>query len=201
VRLERWTWTLHEHRVQRWVLGHRYLVEGLDIFYGTVHFAGPPLVLVALWRGWPERYAVWRNTIVVATLLGLAWFALYPLAPPRLFPSLHFVDTARTYGGLGPLDAGNFKDRNPYAAMPSLHLVWATWCACALAAVSRRPWVKVSWFAYPAATLFVVMATANHWFLDAVGGWFVLGLGWLAAARWEARRSEARRWEAGRARV
>lgn len=181
VRLERWTWTLHEQRLQRWVLPHHYLVEALDIYYGTIHFVVPPVVLVVLWRRWPERYARWRNTIVVATLIGLLCFWLYPLAPPRLFPGLHFVDTARTIGGLGPLDAGNFKDRNPFAAMPSLHLTWSTWCAFALASVSRRGWVKAAWFVYPAITLFVVMATANHWFLDAVGGWAVLALGWGVA--------------------
>jgi hypothetical protein len=181
VRIERRTWTFHEHRLQQWVVGHRYVVEAFDIYYGIVHFFVPPIVLIVLWQSWPSRYARWRNTIVVATLLGLLAFWLYPLTPPRLYPGLHFTDTARTIGGLGPLDAGHFKDRNPYAAMPSLHMAWSTWCAFALAAVSRRWWVKVIWFAYPLLTLYVVVATANHWFADAVGGWVVLGLAWVAA--------------------
>lgn len=189
VQLERWTWTFHEHRVQLWVLPHRLLVEALDLWYGTIHFIVPPVVLVLLWRHLPERYARWRNTLVIASLLGLACFAVYPLAPPRLLPrSFGFVDTMRTIGGLGPLDSGHFKDTNAYAAMPSLHMAWSTWCACALAGLTRRRLLKVAAFAYPSVTLLVVMATANHFFLDAVGGWVVLGLGWLVAARWDGRR-------------
>ena len=186
VHLERWTWTFHEHRVQQWVLPHRRLVELLDLWYGTIHFVVPPVVLILLWRRLPRQYERWRNALVVATLLGLVCFAVYPLAPPRLLPaSFGFVDTMRTVGGLGPLDSSHFKDTNAYAAMPSLHLAWSTWCAAALAALTRRRWLKVAAFVYPAVTLFVVMATANHFFLDAVGGWIVLGLGWLAAARWD----------------
>jgi hypothetical protein len=181
VRLERWTWTFHERRVQKWVLPHHRLVEAMDIWYGTIHFVVPPIVLILLWRRLPERYARWRNTLVVATLLGLVCFVLYPLAPPRLLPG--FVDTMRTVGGLGPLDSSHFKDTNSYAAMPSLHMAWSTWCACALAALTSRRWLQAAAFAYPAVTLLVIMATANHFFLDAVGGWIVLGIGWLVAAR------------------
>ena len=184
VRAERRTWTFHELRVQRWLLPHHLLVEATDFYYGTVHFVVPPLVLVLLWRAFPARYARWRNTLIIATALGLVCFALYPLAPPRLLPSsFGFTDTMRVIGGLGPLDSSHFKDTNAFAAMPSLHLTWSTWCACAAASVAQRRWVKLAVFAYPAITLFVVMATANHFFLDAVGGWVVLGLGWVIAGR------------------
>jgi hypothetical protein len=190
VQLERWTWTFHEHRIQQWFLPHRRLVEALDLWYGTIHFVVPPVALILLWRRLPDRYALWRDTLVVASLLALVCFALYPLAPPRLLPSsFDFVDTMRTVGGLGPLDSSHFKDTNAYAAMPSLHLAWSTWSACALAALTERRWLKVAAFAYPAVTLVVVMATANHFFLDAVGGWIVLGLGWLVAGRWAGRRN------------
>ena len=182
VRLEKWTWTYHELTVQKLVLPYTHLVEGLDIYYGTIHFAGPPIVLIALWRWFPDQYRRWRNALVAASLLGLFLFWVYPLAPPRLMPPpFHFADTMRSVGGLGPLDSGRFKDDNPFAAMPSLHLAWSTWCACAVATVATRPWKRIAVFLYPAATLFVVMATGNHWFLDAVGGWVVLALGWAIA--------------------
>jgi hypothetical protein len=182
VRWERATWTYHELRIQRWFLPHRLVIEAMDIFYGTIHFVVPPLVLAWLWRRCPHRYHRWRNALIVSTLLGLAVFALYPLAPPRLLP-LGFVDTMRVVGGLGPLDSGRFKDTNAYAAMPSLHLTWATWCACAMAAMTPSRWKRVAVFTYPVITLVVVMATANHFFLDAVGGWLVLAAGWLIAVR------------------
>jgi hypothetical protein len=182
VKLERATWTYHEHTLQQWVLPHRYFVEGLDLYYGTVHFVIPPLVLVWLWRRFPDRYQRWRNTLVFTTLLALIAFFLYPLTPPRLMPASYgFVDTLRVFGGQGPLDSSKFKDLNPYAAMPSLHLGWSTWCACALASTVGHRWVKAAMFVYPAVTLFVVMTTANHWFVDAVGGWVVLAAGWWLA--------------------
>jgi PAP2 superfamily len=182
VRIERATWTYHEHALQQWVLPHRYLVEGLDLYYGTIHFVIPPLVLAWLWRRFSDRYERWRNALVITTLLALVGFAVYPLTPPRLMPPAYgFVDTLRVIGGQGPLDSNKFKDLNPFAAMPSLHLAWSTWCACALASTVRRRWLKVAVFAYPAMTLFVVMTTANHWFVDAVGGWAVLAAGWWLA--------------------
>jgi hypothetical protein len=189
VRLERDTWTYHEHAWQQWVLPHRYLVEALDVYYGVVHFIVPPLVLVWLWRRFPDRYVRWRNALVITSLLALAAFAVYPLTPPRLMPkSYGFVDTLRVFGGQGPLDSNKFKDLNPFAAMPSLHMAWSTWCAGAAASLVSRRWLKVVVFAYPAMTLFVVVVTANHWFVDAVGGWAILGAGWYLAGLRPSRR-------------
>jgi len=67
-----------------------------------------------------------------------------------------------------------------YAAMPSLHVAWAAWCAAALVTASRGRWRHLAWL-YPAATAVVVLATANHFVLDAAAGLAVTGLGLLAA--------------------
>jgi hypothetical protein len=66
---------------------------------------------------------------------------------------------------------------NQYAAMPSLHVAWATWCALAVRPVVRRRWVRMLFFAYPLVTLFAVVVTANHYWLDGLGGLVALGLG------------------------
>jgi hypothetical protein len=60
--------------------------------------------------------------------------------------------------------------------MPSLHIGWALWCAFAIVALAQRPWVRVLGALYPLATLFVIVGTANHFVLDAVGGAATLGL-------------------------
>jgi len=198
--LERWTWTLREQRLNHYVYAHKTLAQAMNIYYGTVHFVVPPLVLVWLWRRHPGQYARWRNILAALSLLGLLGFATFPLAPPRLTPSayVHLADTT-PYGGLGPLDRDNFTDTNPYAAMPSLHIGWSTWCACAVIGATtarrRRRW---RWAAllYPALTLTVVVGTANHWLLDGVGGWVALALAWWAVTAWQRRtayRSAARR--------
>jgi len=180
---ERWTGILHEPRLNHLVHAHKALAQAMNIYYGTVHFVAPPLVLVWLWRRHPGDYRRWRDILAVTTVLSLACFAAFPLAPPRLTTAAHvrFEDTT-PYGGLGPLDRGNFKDQNPYAAMPSLHLAWATWCTCAVAAAcdgERRRWRWLTAL-YPVLTLVVVVGTANHWLLDAVGGWLVLLGAWWA---------------------
>jgi len=190
--VERAVWLFHEAAVQGWFLADKTFLQFWDIYYGTVHFVIPVVALVLLWRRLPERYAQWRNTLVVMTLLALVGFALYPLMPPRLLPAHYgFVDTAARVGGLGPFDSGSLKDvENLYAAMPSLHIGWSSWCAFALYPMMRRRWSKALAVAYPFATLFAIVVTANHYVLDGVGGLVVLGLGWLAACgmrRWAQR--------------
>lgn len=190
--VERWTWMLHEARLNHFVYGHKTLAQVMNAYYGTVHFVVPPLVLIWLWREHPDLYKKARNTLAILTIGSLPFFILTPLAPPRLVPAqahASFQDTS-PFGGLGPLDRGNFKDDNPYAAMPSLHLAWSTWCACmAIAATKRkRRWL---WLIYPALTLIVVVGTANHWILDAVGGWIVLAVAWWAASAFAKPRARA----------
>lgn len=207
--LERWTWTLHEHRVNVFVDHHKTLAQAMDIYYGTIHFMIPPLVLIWLWRRHPAEYRRWRNILAALTVVSLLFFWRFPVAPPRLVsgtvpvsdhrsclvalaseqPSGHFVDTDACFGGLGPFDRGKFKDKNPYAAMPSLHMAWSTWSACAVIAAlgfaderSRRwRWAAVL---YPCWTLSVVVGTANHWVADAAGGWVFLAVGWFTVTWW-----------------
>jgi membrane-associated phospholipid phosphatase len=70
---------------------------------------------------------------------------------------------------------------NLFAAMPSLHVGWSTWSALAVWPLLRRTWAKVLWALYPVSIFFCIVVTANHWILDAVGGWVVLALGYLGA--------------------
>jgi hypothetical protein len=70
---------------------------------------------------------------------------------------------------------------NLYAAMPSLHVAWATWCAVAVITATRSRWRQLAWL-YPWVTVLVVLASANHFLLDAADGLAVLGLGLLGTA-------------------
>jgi membrane-associated phospholipid phosphatase len=122
--------------------------------------------------------------------LGLVGFWLYPLMPPRLLPeSYGFVDTRLEFLAIGR-PANDPAAENLYAAMPSLHLAWATWVTLSLWPLARRTWLRVLLVAYPVAQLFCTVVTANHYFLDAVGGWGVLALAWVLTAS----PSEWRRW-------
>jgi hypothetical protein len=189
IRAERALHIFVEHGIQQAALHSHKLVEAADIYYGTIHFVVPAIVLIVLFRSFPDRYREWRNILALLGVLALFGFAFYPLTPPRyLPPHWHFVDTGVVIGGMGPFDSGGMKDTgNLYAAMPSLHIGWSTWCVCALYPVLRRRWVKVALVAYPIVTLAVTVVTANHYILDGVGG-----VAWLAAA-WAIMRMVKRR--------
>ncbi len=154
----------------------------------------PVVALVVLYHWFPVRYVRWRNTLLFMLGFGLIGFFLYPLTPPRLMPSSYgFVDTASAFFNFGPQQrvvlnsvgepsaAAKAAFGNLYAAMPSLHMGWSTWAAFALVPVLRRRWLQVLVCLDPLLTLFAITVTANHWILDAVGGWVVLALGYGAA--------------------
>ena len=69
------------------------------------------------------------------------------------------------------------------AAMPSVHIAWATWCALALGPRLRNRTAAVLAWCYPVFTLTVIVITANHYLLDAVGGLVILAIGWVLANR------------------
>ena len=187
IAIERFFGFFREAAIQRPFLGNHAFIQFWDIYYGTVHFIVPVVALIWLWRRFPERYRRWRNALVGTVLISLFCFKFYPLLPPRLLPAhYHFVDTAARIGGMGVFDKGSMKDvENLYAAMPSLHIAWSTWCALALVPVVRRRWLQVVLLAYPFCTLFAVVVTANHYILDGVGGWVVLAGGYALALLWE----------------
>src|SRR4051812_28351925 len=188
VAIERFFGIFRESAIQHPFLANHAFIQFWDIYYGTVHFIVPVVTLIFLWRHFPDRYRRWRNTLVATVLIALVCFKFYPLLPPRLLPArFHFVDTAAKIGGVGVFDKGSMKDvENLYAAMPSLHIAWATRCGLALVPVVRRRWVKALLIAYPCCTFFAVVVTANHYILDGVGGWVVLAGGYVVARVWEA---------------
>ena len=117
------------------------------------------MFLVWLFVRHRDRYPSVRTTLAWTTLVCLL-IQLVPVAPPRLLPS--FVDTATTYGqsvyslGLAP---------DQLSAMPSVHVAWAVLVGWAVVRISTSPW---RWWvlAHPVLTVFVVVATANHFWLD-----------------------------------
>jgi PAP2 superfamily len=181
-----------EQAVQQFFLRWPWFIRVLDVYYGSLHFIVPIVVLVVLFRSWPEDYRRWRNTLAATTALALIGFSLFPLMPPRLLcdcaygagAGVHygFVDTLARFGGSWSFDSGAMKDvSNQYAAMPSLHMAWSLWCACVLVPRLRHGWAKALAAAYPMMTLVAIVVTANHYFLDAVGGALTLLVGYLIA--------------------
>jgi hypothetical protein len=119
-----------------------------------------------------------RTALFATTLIGLVGFYLYPLAPPRLLPQYGYVDTLAKYHTWGSLADPNVAEHtNQFAAMPSLHIGWALWCTVAVFYIAKPRWLRVLAIIYPIGTLMVIVGTANHFIIDAVGGLIVVAAG------------------------
>ncbi len=150
-------------------------------WYATMHFAVTIGVLVWLWVAHPLRYRAARSVLMVTNLVALVGFWAFPLAPPRMLPG--FVDTvARDHIWGSYSSAGIASASNQFAAMPSMHIGWSLWCGIVILTLSHRRWVRVLGMLYPLITFTVIIGTANHYLLDAVGGVFALACG-LAVQR------------------
>lgn len=210
IAVEDWFHLWFEPSLQHWYLGlpaHGF-IRFWNIFYGTAHFIVTIGVLVVAFRRAPQRYRFIRTTLAGTTALALIGFASFTLMPPRLLGSTSpfgacyqravdcygygVVDTIDRWGGLWKFDSGAMaKVSNQYAAMPSLHIGWSTWCAVSMVLVigsGRRRWL---WFLYPLTTFFCILVTGNHYWLDAFFGLVALGGGALIAAGWDRYRTRA----------
>ncbi|MFF7727699.1 bifunctional glycosyltransferase 87/phosphatase PAP2 family protein [Streptomyces sp. NPDC008001] len=164
-----------EHAFNHFVAGIGWLTGSMNYYYGTFHFLVPVSLLVYLYVRRPGLYRWARTALSLATLIALAGFWAYPLAPPRLMPGLGFIDTVNGPQDLANPDFGALTElSNQYAAMPSLHIGWSLWCGFVIAVVAPRRWLKCLGMLYPLLTFSVIVGTANHYVLDAVGGALVV---------------------------
>ncbi|WP_143175372.1 phosphatase PAP2 family protein [Cryptosporangium aurantiacum] len=164
------------------VTGVRWAELATSFWYAGLHYLVTPLVLIALYRFAPERYRPARSALMLATAVALVGYLAYPTAPPRMLPG--YVDTMIATADVGWWPDHNSAGLNQLAAMPSMHVGWALWCGLVLAGLARHRWQRLLAHAYPLVTTVVVVATANHWTLDAVAGAvLVLGAWWLLVHR------------------
>jgi hypothetical protein len=186
----------HEETIQQWALHFKPLIISANYMYGSLHFIVTIWVAVWLFRSYSDDYPRYRNTLAIATGLALIGFSLFPLMPPRLIDSdpfvllhhlqLHhaFIDTLDKYPTFWSFDSGPAaRVSNQYAAMPSVHICWATWCALAMVPRMKTMPRKILAGSYPVLTLVVIVITANHYVIDAVGGLLILAIGWVIANR------------------
>ncbi|MEU8949475.1 phosphatase PAP2 family protein [Streptomyces sp. NPDC048489] len=187
-----WIWSTEHHlgiaveqSVNHAVNSATWLIIGMNYYYATLHFVVTLTVLVWLYRSHPGRYAAARLALFATTAVALVGYYFFPLAPPRLMNGGHFVDTVVVHHTWGSMASGDLKHMsNQYAAMPSMHIGWSLWCGLTVFALASAPWARVLGLLYPAATLLVIVSTANHFWLDAVGGMLCLAFGYTLARLW-----------------
>ncbi len=152
----------------------------LGLAYVLLHFVGTAVALVWVHRRHPDRFPLVRTTFVAATALALVGYILFPAAPPRL-AELGFSDTVTRSTGLNLSSDLLGALYNPFAAVPSLHFGYALIVGVVLAAIAERRIWRVAGALYPVAMLVIIVATGNHFIVDAALGGLVVVAGWLAA--------------------
>ncbi|EON97873.1 putative integral membrane protein [Phaeoacremonium minimum UCRPA7] len=149
----------------------------------------------------PDMYERRRRTMAMCNLLAFIIFTAWPCMPPRLLGdptyegpdapealSYGFVDTVHSKDGESSVWTTN-RFCNQYAAMPSLHfgysfLIGLTVATLPIETPRRLSWKRISLVVggmiYPAIILSAIVATANHFVLDAVAGAIVCITAWHA---------------------
>jgi hypothetical protein len=165
----------------------------MSFWYASLHYLVTPAVLIYLFVRHRAEYPRARNGIVIGSAIGLVCYLLIPTAPPRLMPGGAYLDTLAStsdvgwWGGQSSLPNGLGQVANELAAMPSLHVGWTIWVAWAVWRHTNVVGRSIA-VLYAAGTTLVVLATGNHWVLDAVAGAVVVAVGivvsgWIAGRR------------------
>lgn len=190
VGLERWLGIFVERDLQQAALD----VDGAARVLNSIYIYGhwPVIAAVLGWLAWRRRdaFVVYRNALLVSGLVGMLIVATFPVAPPRLM-DLGFLDTVTLHSqAYRILQPPAFT--NPYAAMPSFHVGWDLLVGIALVREGGRRWTRVVGTALPALMLLTVVATGNHYLLDAVVGDAIVLSSLWAATRWHHRGRDRR---------
>jgi hypothetical protein len=157
----RFTHHLYELAFQNFVDQRHVLETVVSWTYWNSEFTVVGLAVLWVYVRRHEAFQRFRNSILLANVIGLLGYVFVPTAPPRLL-GVGFVDSH--HDGLVTLAA------NPYAAMPSLHAADALIVGVILFSLSRNRFAKLFWALWPAWVWFAVMATGNHFWLDCVAG-------------------------------
>src|SRR6266542_4505755 len=181
--IERHMHGLFELTLQRVVDGSGLLATLASWTYWNSEFTVLGLALLWVYLRRNEAFMRFRNTILLANVIGLIGYVLLPTAPPRMFPDLGFDDTLASFGQLNHGSGLVEFAANPYAAMPSLHAADALIVGLVLFSVCRTRFAKAIWLLWPAWVWFSVIATGNHFWLDVVAGVVVAAIAGAAVYR------------------
>lgn len=191
INLERSTHTFFEPQLQALILPVHFLVDFADQIYINSQFAVTVGFLIWLYLFRNDFFYFVRNMFIASMALALLGFALYPTAPPRLFPQYGFVDTITDFSKVNHDSAIVKLFVNPYAAMPSMHCAFALMIGGTGLRIVRNRLAKVVWALWPPLVVWAVVVTANHYWIDAAAGALVAATSALIALQLARMRPEA----------
>jgi hypothetical protein len=183
--------TLHvfvEPSIQAWASGSHVVMALASWIYLNAQFSVTVGALLYIYIRHNNSFYFVRNMLLIAMAIALVGYAVFPTAPPRFLPEWGFIDTVSNVTGLHVSHSSSLFESfvNPYAAMPSMHVAFALVIGWPMARLVRPRVVSALWLIYPFVIAFVIIATANHFVIDALLGAVTAGLSaWIAT--WLAR--------------
>jgi membrane-associated phospholipid phosphatase len=184
---ERSTHTFFEPSLQAFFLPAHWLIDVANQLYLNAQFSIALGFLVWLYLFRNESYYFVRNMFVVSMGLALIGYTLFPTAPPRMFPEQGFLDTITDFSKVNHDSALAKIFINPYAAVPSMHCAFALMIGATGVMVCRHWFSRAFWAFWPVLIAWVVIVTANHYWVDVALGWMVAVAAALIASRLLAR--------------
>jgi hypothetical protein len=179
------------HQVLGQTIGWTQVQPVVNTLYGPGHVLFT--MAFAIWIYFCRRplFSFLRNIFLLSTVLAVALYEIFPLAPPRLAQGLTYQ--GKPYHFLDPIfGAGGVKvGFNEYAAMPSLHVAWALIVGITLAWVARPLFVRLLGAMYPVVMLLTVIITGNHYLADGIGAAAVVCVATALALLLASRRAAA----------
>jgi hypothetical protein len=188
INLERALHVFVEPSVQAWTASTHWLMVVADWTYLNAHYFVTLGALVFIYLRRNDSFYFIRNMFMIAMAIALVGYAVYPTAPPRLMPEWGFTDSIAQFLGTFHVEHGPTSAfLNFYAAVPSMHVCFAIMIGLPMARLVRRWPAKLAWRLYPLLITFVVVATGNHYLMDAFLGAVTAGAAALLADRLLAR--------------
>ncbi|MEX2225442.1 MAG: phosphatase PAP2 family protein [Dehalococcoidia bacterium] len=164
-----------EPSLQGIIVDHHWLVTFFNWVYVWGYLPVIGAAALYLYIRHHDFYTRYRNAFLLSGAIGLIIFATMPVAPPRMFPELGFVDTVRDHSSVYQQFEGSDLV-NEFAAVPSFHFGWILLVGLALIQTNRNILMRGLAVTLPLMMLLAILFTANHYWIDAViGGAIVLG--------------------------
>jgi hypothetical protein len=190
ISLERTMHVFVEPSIQAWASGSHFVMVVCSWLYVNAQTTVTVGALVYLYLRHNRNFYFVRNMFMVAMAIALVCYAAFPTAPPRFMPEWGFIDTVGQVTGVhvNAHSASLNALTNLYAAIPSMHVAFALMIGWTLARLVRWRVARVLWVLYPFLMAFVIIATANHFIIDAMLGALTAGASayaatWMARAR------------------
>jgi PAP2 superfamily len=194
IHLERSLGAFFEPGFQQAFISHQWLIEIANWMYFNSHFMVTISFLAWLYLFRNENFNFVRNMFIVAMVLALMGYTLFPTAPPRMFPGAGFTDTIHVFTNMNQDSSFASVLVNPYAAVPSMHIAFSLMVAIPAMSLVRSVWARALWSGYPLLVFFVIVVTANHFWFDAAAGAAVACLAAVTAHQLARLRPDAWSW-------